>query len=132
MARNTDITTLKKRAEFLAVAASGKKWVMPGMLVQIKKILPPELEAEEHKTAPAPLLRYGLTASKRVGNAVQRNRAQRRLRALAHEVLTSNGSPAYDYVLVARPATVTRAFDDLRRDLVTALKRLNTWQDKSS
>ena len=135
MARKTAIATLKKRAEFLAVAVSGKKWVASGMLVQIKKNLPSEQgtkESTDIKAAPLPRLRYGLTASKRVGNAVERNRARRRLRALAREVLIANSSPAYDYVLIARPATVTRAYGDLRRDLVTALKRLNVWQDKES
>lgn len=65
----------------------------------------------------------GFTASKKVGGAVARNRAKRRLRALAAEILPAEGRPGFDYVLIARPATVTRAFDDLRADLREALAR---------
>jgi ribonuclease P protein component len=65
----------------------------------------------------------GFTASKKVGGAVARNRAKRRLRALAAEILPVEGRPGRDYVLIARPATVTRAFDDLRADLREALAR---------
>ena len=106
---------LRRRAEFLAVAGHGKKWVTPSLILQMKPqgvdLLPPAL-------------RYGLTASRKVGNAVTRNRARRRLRALVQEVLPQHGKVGCDYVLIARPATVTRAYDDLRKDLVWALKRI--------
>jgi ribonuclease P protein component len=113
---------LKKRSEFLAVAASGKKWITPGLIMQIKK----------HETVSSKAMaerRFGLTATKRMGNAVKRNRARRRLRALAHEIIAINGAPLTDYVLIARPATVTRPFADLRQDMILALKRLKAWQE---
>ncbi len=69
--------------------------------------------------------RLGLTASKKVGNAVARNRAKRRLRALANEVLPDHGKPGMDYVLIGRPATPCRAYADLRQDLLVALERLH-------
>jgi ribonuclease P protein component len=125
MPRSSDIVTLKKRAAFLAAAASGKKWAMPGLVLQIRKRPPSETEP---RTTP---LRYGLTASKKVGGAVQRNRARRRLRALAKEILVAHAAPLHDYVLIARPATVTREPMDLRQDLITALKRLHLWQEKT-
>jgi len=68
------------------------------------------------------LIRVGFTASKKTGNAVTRNRAKRRLRAAAQEMVPRLGRPGWDYVLVARPgATVTRLFADLLRDLEAAL-----------
>ena len=67
---------LRKRAEFLAVASSGKKWVAPGFILQIG----PARTSDE-------AIHYGLTASRKVGNAVTRNRSRRRLRALATEIM---------------------------------------------
>lgn len=123
MRRAPLLATLKKRPSFLAVAASGKKWITPGVIVQIK----PQTREQEDKTANT--RRLGLTASKRVGNAVMRNRARRRLRTLAHEILPKHAMEDHDYVLIARPETVTRDYKSLRNDLITALKRLKVWQD---
>ncbi len=69
-----------------------------------------------------PALRVGFTCSRKVGNAVIRNRAKRRLRALARDVMPAAGKPGWDYVLVGRPgATVSRSFKDLQADLHKAL-----------
>ena len=111
------LEVLRKRAEFLAVAASGAKWVAPGFILQIGAL---------HPSSPA--IRYGLTASRKVGNAVTRNRARRRLRALAAEILT-HALPEHDYVLIARIATPTAAFDALRQDLVKGMKRMKVWKE---
>ena len=113
------LSVLKKRAQFLAIAAHNRKWATHGIVLQI---------APKPATDTAPDLRYGLTASKRVGNAVARNRARRRLRALARELLPLHADPAHDYVLIAREATVTRAAPDLRRDILYALKKLGVWR----
>ena len=69
--------------------------------------------------------RLGITASKKVGNAVARNRAKRRLRALAREHLAPDARQGFDYVLVARPATVDAPWDALQRDLGKALLTLH-------
>ena len=69
-------------------------------------------------------MRVGFTASKKVGNAVRRNRAKRRLRVLADTVLRDRAEPGHDYVLIARAATVERDFAELRDDLHFSLKRV--------
>lgn len=111
---------LRKRAEFLAVAANGKKWVAPGFILQIGVAHPP-----------SPAIRYGLTASRKIGNAVIRNRARRRLRALAAELLV-HALPDHDYVFIARPATPDCAFADLRQDLTKGMKRMKIWREETS
>jgi ribonuclease P protein component len=68
--------------------------------------------------------RVGITTTKKVGNAVKRNRVRRRLRALAELILPEKGSNACDYVLIGRTATFDRSFDDLKKDLKYALKKI--------
>ena len=70
-------------------------------------------------------IRFGLTATKKIGNAVIRNRTRRRLRVLAHESLSAHGQPGYDYVLIGRAATKHRTWDGLRTDLRSALKKVH-------
>jgi ribonuclease P protein component len=73
------------------------------------------------------LLRIGYTCSKKLGNAVTRNRAKRRLRAIARDVLPAHGRQGWDYVLVGRPeSTATRDYTALRGDLVTALAKIHS------
>ena len=120
MPQSKSISVLKKRSEFLAVAALRKKWVTPAFILQVA----PRPDA----TLPAKGL--GLTASKKmIGNAVMRNRARRRLRALAHEMLELHSASNTNYVFIARSDILTRAYGDLRADLEKALKRLNMWQE---
>jgi ribonuclease P protein component len=68
----------------------------------------------------------GFTASRKVGNAVLRNRSRRRLKAAAAQLMPDDARPDCDYVLIARPETVTRPFDLLLEDLRTALRRVKT------
>jgi ribonuclease P protein component len=71
-------------------------------------------------------VRVGFTCSKKVGNAVARNRAKRRLRALAREVLPEAGRPGWDYVLIGRPGiTVTRDFATMLAELRSAIEAVH-------
>jgi ribonuclease P protein component len=73
-------------------------------------------------------IRVGFTASRKIGSAVARNRARRRLKALALRILPEHAEPGFDYVLVARQAVLQRSFDGLCDDLCLALRRLQAWR----
>ncbi len=104
---------LKKRADFLR-AARGVRRVTAGMTLEVCPT--PEAWARPNR------LRLGFTASKKIGMAVDRNRARRRLRAAAAQTLPLYALPGNDYVLVARRGTLGRPFPGLLADLAAALK----------
>jgi ribonuclease P protein component len=81
------------------------------------------------ETAAQPGARVGFTVSRKVGNAVTRNRARRRLRAVAAELLPAHAAAGHDYVLVGRAGTVRRPYAGLRADLEAGLRRLGLWRD---
>jgi len=72
--------------------------------------------------------RVGFTASRKVGGAVQRNRARRRLKAAAGRIIPGHAKAGFDLVLIARGATVKRPFRALLEDLKAALKRVGVWR----
>ncbi|WP_415919432.1 ribonuclease P protein component [Tateyamaria sp. SN6-1] len=101
---------LRNRSDFLQ-AARGKRVVTPGFILQVRS-----------RSDATGAVRVGFTCSKKVGNAVARNRAKRRLREIARLVLPSCGRPGTDYVLVGRAGvTATRPFDTMLGDLRHAL-----------
>jgi ribonuclease P protein component len=101
---------LQRRAEFLRAAQRGRKVAMPGLVLQV---------FARDDDAPA---RLGFTVTKKVGNAVVRNRTRRRLREAARLLLRDQAADGVDLVLIGRDTTRTRAFtlliDDLRRGLL--------------
>jgi ribonuclease P protein component len=122
------IGRLKTRPEFLKVAATGAKWVTPGLVLQACRRLASMGPAATGtaRDAGAEQVRVGFTVSRKVGNAVRRNRARRRLRAVVAEVLPEHGRAGCDYVLIGRAGTLDRRFTDLVADLRAALARIGT------
>ncbi len=112
---------LKRRPEFLRVAAARRKYVAPGLILQARRRDPlPD-------AAPQPP-RVGFTTSRKVGNAVARNRARRRLRAAAAMVMTGHAAAGEDYVLIGRAGTLTRPFAALLADLEAGLRRIGAYR----
>lgn len=107
---------LTRRADFVA-ASRARRQSRPGLMLQARRRDPDET------TDP---VRIGFTCSKKVGNAVARNRAKRRLRAAARDVLAGLAQPGWDYVLIGRPAiTAERPFSALCDDLASALAAIH-------
>jgi ribonuclease P protein component len=117
---------LKKRSEFLAVAAANRRWTTPGLVLQAKPHTHNPHDNDPSGTnlvSDAVAVRVGFTATKKIGNAVKRNRARRRLRAAVDDVLRGSGASGADLVVVARQGTIARPYADLKSDLTAALRR---------
>ena len=107
------IFTFKKRKDFLRVA-SGYHIVTHNMVLQSTRSLS---ETDD--------IWVGYTATKRIGNAVCRNKSKRRLRAVVREVLPKCALPNVDYVFIARNSTASCPFEELRQDTVYAIKKIH-------
>ena len=106
------LETLSKRSDFVA-ASKAEKYVGKSVIVQAR-------------SNSVETIRVGYTASKRVGNAVTRNRAKRRMRAAVAEILPSYGTSGTDYVLIGRVQTTCNAkFEELKDELICAFEKLN-------
>lgn len=116
------VPRLKKRVDFLSVAKS--KFVAKSSTMLVQCLL---RSSQDSKGRSLPPLRVGFTASKKVGNAVARNRARRRLRALVDNNLNRHvknqvlDQMNLDFVFVAFPSSVTVDFNHLSNDFNKAL-----------
>lgn len=108
------IKTIAKRAEFLA-ANGGKRGVSPAFILLVKK------NARDDGAAG-----LGITVTRKIGNAVVRNRIKRRFRALAQDILPQYGFKGADHVFIGRHAAMTRNFEQMKRDLIRALEQIKS------
>ena len=109
------LTTILKRRDFLLVAAE-KRSGQPGLLLQGR-----------NRQDGSSSTRVGYTCSKKLGNAIARNKAKRRLREISKATLTVKGNPGWDYVLVGRPkTTLERDYSLLIEDLNNAIKKVHS------
>ena len=114
---------LKKRRQFLRVAASRRKWVTTGFVLQLG-VRASDSEAGRDDRVLAPP-RVGFTVTKKVGNAVIRNKVRRRLKAAVSEVAPFYAPAGNDYVLIGRKQALERPFRSLISDLNWALRKLD-------
>ncbi len=105
--------TIKNSADFKLVSRLGEKWVSKSFIMQI-------LKHDEDNSA----FRLGLTASRKVGNAVIRNRAKRRLREIVHLYPSKNKLNGLDIVIIARSAINDYDFSLMQRDFAWCLEKL--------
>lgn len=103
---------LRQRADFLA-ANGGLRVGTPAFVLLVKP-------RGDDSAQP----RIGYTVTKKIGNAVVRNRIKRRFRALVRQVLADHGLPGADHVLIGRGEAMTRDFAVMQADLVRALDRV--------
>ena len=121
------LNRLKTRRQFLHVAGTGRKWVAPGLILQVCP-----LEEDGASSDETVNVRVGFTVSRKVGDAVARNRARRRLRQVAERVIPDQAVGACDYVLIGRRTTIQRPFEDLVADLETALAQLGVMRQNAT
>ena len=103
---------LRHRADFLA-AASGPRAPATAFVLQIR---------ERRDGGP---LRVGYTVSRKVGNAVERNRVRRRLREIVRRTAQAGMRPGHDYVLIGRRAALGLPFERIVDEFDRALKRIH-------
>jgi len=108
------LARLKQRKQFLAAAEHGRRFRSSAFSVQVR-----DAAAEDGVEG----LRLGLTASRKTGNAVKRNRIRRRLRAAAEIALSPQAGTPCDVVIIARPETLTAGFAMLVSELSVAIER---------
>ena len=108
----SEMKTIPSRAGFIAARSKGEKALARGLVIQAVSY-----ESDEW--------RIGLTATKKIGNAVTRNRARRRMRALAREHLSRLAKPGMDYVLIARHDTATANWQEMGQGLEKAVRYLH-------
>lgn len=117
------IARLKQRSDFVHAANHGHKWATPGLVLQCVKtrhLNPTDAIGKNNQME----FRIGFTATRRIGGAVTRNRAKRRLREVAARVMPERAKAGHDYVLIARTMTAQRSFQNLIGDLKKALTKV--------
>jgi ribonuclease P protein component len=114
------IATLKRRSEFLRLRG-GRRWSSTAFVIEMRAR---EGASEPAANAPTPA-RFGFTATKKLGNAVTRNRIRRRLKEAVRSVAPGRAKDGCDYVVIARESAASQPFAVLESDLIAALGRLD-------
>ena len=107
------INKIRSRKDFIKIQNKGNKNVCSSFIIQSFK--------NSSQNQPS---RFGFTASKKVGGAVDRNKAKRRMRELVYSLKNRFKGFGYDYVLIARKNIVDKKFEDLKKDLNETLKKM--------
>jgi len=122
LAPNLRLHTISKRRDFLSTAAKGRKFVTQTFIVQTQ---------QRDETHPAGKeARFGFTVTKKMGNAVIRNRIKRRLRAAAAQAALTHTQDRHDYVIISRQKALNCPFPDLLRDMQFAFLKIHTMKDE--
>lgn len=122
--------SLRHRAAFLRLQKNGQKWITPYFVIQLS--FPNSNESDTHSPDAdfqANLPQIGFTATKKIGNAVIRNRCRRRLRAVCDAITPEFALNGVQFVLIARTGLQDYDYTQLTRDLRWALRRLNVPQN---
>jgi len=114
------LARIVKRPDYLAVAQTRRKWVTPSFILQAM--------AGDSDSPP----KAGFTVSKKVGKAVIRSRAKRRLKEAARFTIPMHGTPGWSYVVIGRRAAVSYPFEKLCTDMRWALAKLESGADLKS
>lgn len=118
------ITTIKQRGDFLQASARGKKFITGTFILQMLT------RAATHNAAPE--ARFGFTVTKKMGNAVIRNRIKRRLREAVRRIGPAHAQAGNDYVVISRHKALDCPFADLLRDMEFAFSRISSMKDDKS
>jgi ribonuclease P protein component len=114
------LETIKKRGDFLTAAARGKKFIASTFILQMMP--------RENSEPP----RFGFTVTKKMGNAVARNRIKRRLREALKRIAAAHALAGHDYVIISRNKALDCAFSDLVRDMEFAFSRIPTMKNHTA
>ena len=120
-----DFMTIQRRSDFLSAASKGRKFITGTFVLQ-------SLERSESHPA-GEQARFGFTVTRKMGDAVSRNRIKRRLReAIRQANLEQHAKPRHDYVVIARQKALDCPFSDLLRDMEFAFSRIPYMKDTHS
>ena len=119
---NARLESLRKRKDFIAIRA-GRRQHSPSFVLQMRE------RGEDNFAAEG--VRIGYTATKKTGNAVERNRIKRRMRAVVHQVMPIYARQAHDYVLIGKRAALNTEFETMVAELGSSLSRVHQNSDKS-